>query len=1039
MELAKMWRLTAITVALGGTSVASADSWGIKFMGGVLTDPVTQTAGIEPISGWNNITNTTDSSGTLTSSDGSLSAPWTLSGPDAANGWNTGFGAGDGGNTSFNDGYLDVGNSGAAIMTINNLPSAFYTVYVLTLGDSMRPQNGGDWLPNYEVNGVTNFIAVQHIKFNNDSPTNWVQAGSTTANNNNYPPGLKYGNYTVFYNVVPDPLNNQSIVVTGGPDNRTWRSAFAGIELVSGATTNPVGITLQPVSQRVLTNTPATFSIGVSGTLINIQWYKVVGGVTNGIANATNLSISIPPVLDSDTGTAYFAAVTNVISATNSALAVVTAGHIVGPIAGFLEADEYSGFASGTLAMDALYPASTYPSANSPYKTEYLSSANDNADLQNNGGERIFGWFTPPLTAHYIFYVASDDLSALWLSTDNTPTNCYEIAQNTSWMYGEDWTLTQTSSSESSSGDGLYQEYRSDQFELQNGNQGTSWAVQATGTWTAWPGLNGDGSISLTAGTPYYIELDHFQGGGGQCAAVTYKLAGQPDPVYQSAPTLAGLVLSTAQALDGAGIVISNQPANETSQQNTPATFSVTASTFVAGSPAAIPPGLEYQWQVMPSGGSTWANISGANSSTYAIAQTAVSNNGSQYRVILTTLAWQTNTAAATLTVAPDVIKPSIAELGATPTVISVTWNKLLDATSAQTIANYQVSGGVTVTSATLYNNVAGAYAAGTVELGISGATAGNSYTLTVNNVKDLSQVQTVVANSTAPFVVYNVYADFNEGAVASFGTVITNTGGLASFGVNAGFGGSGGVTLQIPSGGNGGFTINDTLNGAQVNSFVASFKLFLGPFANNNDNNPGPSGYGNDVAFSFGPNSGVYYGATTVGGSGINAPGAVAVVINTGDGSSGVNVYYGGVSVTNAVIADNTVLVNSQWNDVTVALSASGAVDVVINGSHYVTQLAMPSYAPISAGSFAIAADSGLNWQLSTVDDIAILENAALPPAALKITQSGAIVSMSWAPAGGHLQSAATLGGSWTDVPGSQPVQLPVGGNKAFFRVVVP
>ena len=49
------------------------------------------------------------------------------------------------------------------------------------------------------------------------------------------------------------------------------------------------------------------------------------------------------------------------------------------------------------------------------------------------------------------------------------------------------------------------------------------------------------------AGTPYYIELDNYYAGSdNQCAAVTYKLAGQPDPVSGSAPLLTGTNISAS-------------------------------------------------------------------------------------------------------------------------------------------------------------------------------------------------------------------------------------------------------------------------------------------------------------------------------------------------------------------------------------------------------------------------------------------------------------------------------------------------------------
>ena len=52
---------------------------------------------------------------------------------------------------------------------------------------------------------------------------------------------------------------------------------------------------------------------------------------------------------------------------------------------------------------------------------------------------RISGWFLPPTKDTYTFYVASDDDSDLFLSTDNTITNKQMIAQEIGWMNLDQW------------------------------------------------------------------------------------------------------------------------------------------------------------------------------------------------------------------------------------------------------------------------------------------------------------------------------------------------------------------------------------------------------------------------------------------------------------------------------------------------------------------------------------------------------------------------------------------------------------------------
>jgi hypothetical protein len=142
-----------------------------------------------------------------------------------------------------------------------------------------------------------------------------------------------------------------------------------------------------------------------------------------------------------------------------------------------------------------------------------------------------------------VFFVASDDAGALWLSTDNTPVNAFLIAQNQGDMISRDWTCSSTGSSEYTSGDYTFGEYRSDLF-IANG--GPNAFNEYTTGWTASPTFNSsDGGITLVAGTPYYLELDNcYVNASAQCAAINYKLAGQPDPVSGSGSLFGGSNIS---------------------------------------------------------------------------------------------------------------------------------------------------------------------------------------------------------------------------------------------------------------------------------------------------------------------------------------------------------------------------------------------------------------------------------------------------------------------------------------------------------------
>lgn len=121
---------------------------------------------------------------------------------------------------------------------------------------------------------------------------------------------------------------------------------------------------------------------------------------------------------------------------------------------------------------------SSIPVNASPTSSGLLSVFEGPTGVGSNYGTRVRGYVCPPLTGNYIFWIASDDNSELWLSTNDQPANKVKIANVPSWTYSREWT-----------------KYASQQSV----------------------------SINLTAGKKYYIEALHKQGTQGDNVAVGWQ------------------------------------------------------------------------------------------------------------------------------------------------------------------------------------------------------------------------------------------------------------------------------------------------------------------------------------------------------------------------------------------------------------------------------------------------------------------------------------------------------------------------------------
>lgn len=330
------------------------------------------------------------------------------------------------------------------------------------------------------------------------------------------------------------------------------------------------------------------------------------------------------------------------------------------------------------------------------------------ADVYNNYGTQIIGYFYPPANGDYVFYLASDDGGALYLSTDDDPANKKLIAQETGWSPVRAFTTI---------GGGSTVEAKNSQTFT-----GTEWPTRDT--------INGGARITLQTGRAYYIEAVAKEGGGGDNLAVAVQ-----DPQFLLDPTLPipGEYLSTFDKTTGP-VSITTQPESQMVDEGQPVTFSVVAD--------GTPP-FTYQWK------RNGTDIPDATGMSYAIANAPFTDNGARFSVVVSGAQGSPVTSAeAVLTVTQDATAPTVVSASGGGDFVSVTvmFSERMDQATAETSGNYQISGNVSVSAATLVNDT-------TVVLTTSRQTGGQTYTLTLNNLRDRAATpNTIAAGTTVEF-----------------------------------------------------------------------------------------------------------------------------------------------------------------------------------------------------------------------------------------------------------------------------------------------
>lgn len=320
----------------------------------------------------------------------------------------------------------------------------------------------------------------------------------------------------------------------------------------------------------------------------------------------------------------------------------------------------------------------------------------------NNYAQRISGFFTPATAGDYVFFLAADDDTDLYLSTDESPANKKLIAQEASWSGFRNYNTP-------GGGASTAEDKRSDAFFA-----------------SEWPVPN---MITLVANKRYYVEAIHHEGGGGDNISVFIKKAEVDDPANGAAPSTAGGSFGFMAA--PATLSITTQPASVSMIEGNNVTLNVAATTDSSYGIAS------YQWK------KNGVDIAGATDATYTSPFLALADNGASYTVTVKAAgAPDVTSQAAVVTVVADTVPPkalsavSIANRDNNSTEIGIIFDEALTEASAETAGNYSLSAG-TVSAARLVKNSSGvASIEDGVVLTVAGLTASGA-TLTIKGVAD--------------------------------------------------------------------------------------------------------------------------------------------------------------------------------------------------------------------------------------------------------------------------------------------------------------
>jgi regulation of enolase protein 1 (concanavalin A-like superfamily) len=281
-------------------------------------------------------------------------------------------------------------------------------------------------------------------------------------------------------------------------------------------------------------------------------------------------------------------------------------------------------------------PAGAYTHVFTTFETEVNSG-------MNNYGQRLRGFVVPPVTGNYVFWIASDDASDLFISTDETPQNERLVASVSTWT---SWR----------------------QFSKEPNQQSAP--------------------IYLQAGQRYYLEGLMQQGGGGDNLTVQWQLPDGTVELPLASGSAAGTLLIPFTGETNVPGIFVQPPANTIGFEGGTSTISLLATN---------PASLSYQWRL------NGAIVPGASSGVLVLTNLNLSWNGQVYTCAVSNTLGAITSSPSVLTVLADTNPPTVVRaVNVGLTNVQILYSKPVEAVSATNIANYVFTNGLPITTAVL-------------------------------------------------------------------------------------------------------------------------------------------------------------------------------------------------------------------------------------------------------------------------------------------------------------------------------------------------